>query len=76
MVILLDDYYHNWKLTFFLQFFDRYPMYLPIKGGFVPMGNAKIYVTSNIPLNEQYPNAPDQDAIRRRFTKITRFDAL
>lgn len=74
--ILLDDYYHNWRLTFFLQFCDRYPLKLPIKGGFVEMGNADIYITSNIPLEQQYPNAPDPQAIRRRMTEVKHFVTL
>lgn len=74
--ILLDDYYHNYKLTFFLQLLDRYPLKLPVKGGFVDIGNVTIYITSNIPLEEQYPNAPDQNAIRRRVTKVVHFSNL
>lgn len=74
--ILLDDYYHNYKLTFFLQLCDRYPLKLPVKGGFVDIGNVTIYITSNIPLEEQYPNAPDQNAIRRRMTQVKHFDSL
>ncbi len=74
--ILLDDYYHNYRLTFFLQLLDRYPMRLPVKGGFVILGNCKFYITSNIRLEEQYPNAPDQNAIRRRFTQVKHFDQL
>lgn len=74
--ILLDDYYHNWKLTFFLQFCDRYPLKLPIKGGFVDIGNCDIYITSNIPLEQQYPNAPDQNAIRRRMTEVKHFNSF
>ncbi len=47
-VILLDDYYHNWKLTFFLQFLDRYPMYLPVKGSYSTLPNCTVHTTSNI----------------------------
>lgn len=75
-VILLDDYYHNYRLSFFLQLLDRYPMYLPIKGGFTHASNCDIYLTSNIPLEAQYPNAPDQNAIRRRFTSVIHFDGV
>ncbi len=74
--ILLDDYYHGYRLTFFLQLLDRYPMRLPVKGGFTILGNVDFYITSNIPLEEQYPNAPDQNAIRRRFTQVKHFDSL
>ncbi len=71
--ILLDDYYHNYRLTFFLQLLDRYALQLPIKGGFSHIGNVPIYITSNIPLEEQYPNAPDQNSIRRRFHEVRHY---
>lgn len=75
-VILLDDYFQNWSSTFFLQFIDRYPMQLPTKGGFVDMGKALIIITSNIPLGEQYPQYPTQEAITRRFTLVKHFGKI
>ncbi len=75
-VMLFDDYYHNFRLTFFLQLLDRYPMYLPVKGSYSQMANCAIHITSNIPLKDQYPNAPDQDAIRRRFTRVIHYESL
>lgn len=74
--MLLDDYYHNWPVTFLLRLLDRYPMILPTKGGHVHMGNCSIYITSNIPLEQQYPNYPDQAALRRRFKEIKHFISL
>ncbi len=73
-IILMDDFYHNFRLSFLLQLLDRYPMFLPRKGGFIPIANCSIYITSNISLEDQYPNAPDKDAIRRRFTTVVHFD--
>ncbi len=75
-VMLLDDYYHNWPVTFLLRLLDRYPMQLPVKGSHVNMGKVAIYITSNIPLEQQYPNYPDQGALRRRFTEIKHFQNL
>ncbi len=75
-VILIDDYKSNWPATFFLNLLDRYPMLLPVKGAFVKIGKAVIIVTSNYPLEAQYPDYPDQNALRRRFTQIVYFNKL
>lgn len=75
-IVLLDDYFHNWSTSFFLQFIDRYPLRLPVKGGFTHMGKALIIITSNIPLSDQYPLYPDQHAITRRFTLIKHFGQI
>lgn len=72
-MILLDDYYRQWDPTYFLRFLDRYPLQVPVKGGFVSLPNVIIVVTSNYALEDQYPEYVDQQAFRRRFTKITKF---
>lgn len=73
-VVLIDDYYHNWKLTFFLQLLDRYPLQVPTKGGFTEFNSPTIVVTSNAPLSAQYPHCPDQKALWRRFKRVVRFE--
>lgn len=75
-IMLLDDFYHNWPVTFLLRLIDRYPMTLPVKSAFVNIAKVDIYITSNIPLEQQYPNYPDQNALRRRFTEIKHFSLL
>lgn len=74
-VILLDDFFHNFSVNFFLRFTDRYPMYLPVKGAFVPMPKGVvIYITSNYDWKDQYPDYVDQNAIRRRFHTVQHFN--
>ncbi len=73
-IILLDDYYHNWPVTTLLRLLDRYPMILPTKGSHALISNCDIYITSNIALESQYPNYPDPDALRRRFSEVIHFN--
>lgn len=47
-VILLDDYRGEAAGSFMLRFMDRYPMMLPVKGGFRPLVATKIFITSNM----------------------------
>lgn len=48
-VALLDDFDGSQlEFRFLLRLLDRYPMQVPIKGGFVNWSPTKIYITSNI----------------------------
>ena len=77
-VILIDDYRGQWSVPFFLQLLDRYPLMLPVKGSHVQMGVARIYVTSNLTIEECYPNVDKSTiaAMRRRFAEIVHFKEL
>ena len=75
-MILLDDYFRQWEATYFLKVLDRYPMLVPVKGGFVNLTNVIIMVTSNYALEDQYPDYVDQNAFRRRFVEIKQFKKL
>lgn len=70
--VIFDDYYHNFKFSFLLQLLDRYPIYVPYKGGFLPFTCPTIIITSNIGLHDQYPNIPDALALWRRFRRVVR----
>lgn len=71
-VILIDDFHNNIKLDYMLRLLDRYPMQLNTKGGYTWKCAKKIYITSNIDINNWYPNCPDihKRALRRRITEI------
>lgn len=75
-LILLDDYYRNWDPTYFLRFTDRYPLQVPVKGGFVELPNVVIWVTSNYALEDQYPDYVNQEAFRRRFKQVYHYDEI
>lgn len=69
--ILIDDFHSNLKLDYMLRLCDKYPMKLNIKGGHTWKCAKKIYITSNIKLDNWYPNCPDihKRALKRRITK-------
>lgn len=55
-VVVLDDYYSDIRYQQLLRVLDRYPLRLPVKGGFVPAEYTTVLITSNALLDEQYPN--------------------
>lgn len=68
-VALFDDFYGveskiDWDLL--LKLCDRYPMKVPVKGGFREWCPKKIVITSNSPVHEWYPRQINQDAFWRR----------
>lgn len=75
-VALFDDYGGSeFKLTYLLKLLDRYPMKVPIKGGFVEWVPKHIYMTSNRHPKEWYSNAHEehQRALMRRIDFIKEF---
>lgn len=73
-VVLFDDYNGSeFKLTYFLKLLDRYPMQVPIKGGYVQWVPRKIFITSNKHPDMWYANAFEEhrNALKRRITTIT-----
>lgn len=73
-IVLIDDISPDCKynLTMFLNLTDRYPLRVPIKGGFVKWVPKKIYITSNYRIQEVYNGIPakSMEAILRRITEI------
>lgn len=55
-VVVLDDFYSDIAYKTALRVLDRYPLWLPFKGGFVPANYTTVLITSNARLDEQYPN--------------------
>lgn len=70
---LFDDF-DGTQLEFrmFLRLLDRYPMQVPIKGGFANWAPKKIYITSNLHPKQWYQDTHDQSlpALMRRITII------
>lgn len=70
-VALFDDFYGvdssiPWDLL--LKLCDRYPMKVPVKGGFREWCPKKVVITSNSPVEEWYPRQINQQALWRRVT--------
>jgi len=70
--ILLDDYQGDINYTQFLKVLDRYPINLPVKGGFIPAKYTTIIITSNTNYNEWY--LQPCSAIKRRIHQIKNLD--
>lgn len=71
-IALFDEFYCQFKITYLLQLLDRYPIKVPVKGGFVNWKPSKIYITSNYPPDQWYSNVPQnsRDALARRITQV------
>ena len=77
--VIFDDFGGSeFKLTYLLKLLDRYPMRVPVKGGFVNWIPRRIWITSNYSPKEWYANAKDEHvrAMFRRFGKVVRFRRL
>ncbi len=72
--ILFDDLDDTcFSLSYLLLLLDRYPMLVPVKGGFVQFSPPTIIITSNTPCSEWYPDesADRRSALLRRLS-VTR----
>jgi len=65
--LLLDDYYGHLPYAQLLKMCDRYPLLLPVKGGFIPATYTTIIITSNTRPMFWYPGSVD--AFNRRITE-------
>ncbi len=77
--ILIDEFSGSTcSIKLLLRLADRIPMQVPIKGGFTQFLAKKIYITSNVPIDQWYPFAHDEHvaAMKRRFTRYLHFDHM
>jgi len=75
-IVLFDDFNGGeFKLCYLLKLLDRYPMRVPIKGGYVQWVPKVIYITSNKNPEDWYPNAYSEHraALKRRLDVVTEF---
>lgn len=74
-VLLLDEYRHNFDITYLLKLLDVYPLKLKARYGNKVACYTKVFIISNIPLDEQYQNADEltKSALYRRIHKIIHF---
>ncbi|UMM62401.1 putative rep [Little bittern circovirus] len=75
--VVIDDFYGWIKYDEMLRICDRYPLKVPIKGGFVEMVAREIYITSNINIEEWYKfESYSPGALLRRITTYREYDVL
>lgn len=78
--VLIDDFRcRDVSYGFLLRLLDRYPLNVPIKGGFVPWVPRRIYVTCPMTPEEAFENMlaekDDIGQLTRRIDQIIRLDA-
>lgn len=75
--VLIDDFSGNIGLTQLLQLLDRYPIQVPVKGGFTWWCPNTIIITTNIPIEDWYDYTTRQDsfeALQRRIHHTKTFE--
>lgn len=76
-VVLFDDFSGSeFKLSYLLKLLDRYPMRVPVKGGYANWVPRHVFITSNKDPDLWYENAFEEhrNALKRRITLIRKFD--
>lgn len=78
-VVIIDDYRTNMcPFNFLLRLLDRYPLLVPIKGGFVQFVAKKIYITTPLLPKDTWANRIDEDIkqLERRIEHVLHFHTL
>lgn len=78
-IIIFDEYRSSLPIGDFLQYLDCYPCRLPARYHDKVACYTKIFIISNIPLNQQYKNIQIEqpqtyNALIRRISEITKFE--
>jgi len=68
--ILLDDFYGDVEYSLLLKVCDRYPLQVPVKGGFTQANWKRIIITSNHNPQQWYPGHFDLSAFNRRVNNF------
>jgi len=70
--VVIDEFTGQIEITHMLRWLDRYPVLVETKGSGTVLKANKIWITSNLPPSEWYPNAPavQMDALMRRLNVI------
>lgn len=67
--VIIDEFRGGIDISHLLRWLDRYPVRVEVKGSSTPLCARKIWITSNLPVEEWYPglDAASLDALRRRL---------
>lgn len=73
--VIIDDFEGQIGLNHLKRWLDKFPCFVEVKGGVLPLRATNFWITSNYSIEELYPsaNAASIAAIRRRM-RIIRFD--
>lgn len=75
--VVMDEFRGGISVEHLLRWLDRYPVHVEIKGSAVPLLAEKIWITSNISIDEWYPGLDSEtlNALKRRIN-VTHYDSL
>lgn len=65
--VVFDEFHGQIPITTMDEYLDRYPLDLPVKGGFVQAKYTRVWIVANVPITELYKGVPDE--IRLAFQK-------
>lgn len=73
--VVIDEFRGQINISHVLRWLDRYPVLVEVKGSTVVLQCKKVWITSNLPPDEWYPEMDKEtkDALRRRFTNVVHF---
>lgn len=73
--VIIDEFRGQISIGHMLRWLDRYPVIIELKGGASVLAATKIWITSNIPPQDWYPDLDDETkiALRRRMN-VTHFN--
>ena len=73
-VVLFEEFRSSLKIADMLKYLDGYPLMLPCRYGNKAAGFDKVYIVSNIPLSQQYPNTQlsEQETYKAFLRRIDR----
>lgn len=67
--VLFDDFDGSGvPYEYLLRLLDMYPLQVPVKGGFTEWNPVRIYITTNVPIEQWYRDRSDIKALQRRIT--------
>lgn len=74
-VICIDEFYGQIPISRLLRLLDGHPVRLPVKGGFTWAMWTKVYITSNVKVEDWYLGVPEgvRAALKRRISEIIKF---
>jgi hypothetical protein len=70
--VLIDDFEPKCDFRFLLRLLDRYPMHVPVKGGFVNWAPRTLYITANSDPVTWFANPPFWDGDERYDAPLIR----
>lgn len=72
--VVIDEFRGAIDIAHMLRWLDRYPVLVEIKGASIPLKAKKIWITSNLPVDQWYLDAdPETRAALNRRLRVTRF---